>query len=76
MNDKNDKPLFDTDDAALMIGRQMIEIYVLRKGLDKLRAEQADLEKAVKAVQESPSGPTLVVVDRAEEPDASGAGQT
>lgn len=81
MSEKKDPGLFDTDDAALIIGRQIIEIFVLRRGLEDLRSEQVELRKVLESMKEPPSAPTVLVVERAEDrgtedPDASGAGQT
>lgn len=76
MTEPKDPTRFDTDDAALIIGRHVIEIFVLRRGLDDLRAQQAELQKALESVR-SERKPTMVVVERAEEgadTDASDSG--
>lgn len=75
-NEKSPEPNFTTEDAALLIGRGVIEIHVLRKGLDDLMKRQAELTQKVEDMIERRPGPTRVVASRAEEPDASAPGET
>lgn len=77
MDDQTPQPEFKIEDAARIIGNLVIENDVLRRGLLKLKEEQEALKKrAEEVLQQRPKGPTLAVVERKEDPDASTTGQT
>lgn len=70
MNDNEAAP-FTTDDAALIIGRLVIENHVLRQNAEQLRKEIGSIKDKIQRVS-----PNLVIVERAQEPgDAAEPGQ-
>lgn len=74
--DQTPQPEFKIEDAARIIGNLMIENDVLRRGLQTLREETEQAKMAVEELMQRPKGPTLAVVERAEDPDAATPGQT